>query len=217
MELNGIAIFYFICLAVGFLFALIGAIFGELGHGGMDAGGHELSLEHPSVEVGDHGVDFGHDVDASHDLSPGGHAVEVGDSAHAPEASFFNTITISVFTAFFGLSGLFAVYVLRLSALPSLAFALPVAFVIAVAQFITYVKLFVRAQASSEATMAEVLGCEAEVITSIPGDRVGEIAYVIKGTRYTSPALSADGEDLARGTRVRVVNIKATTLVVRAV
>lgn len=215
MELTGIAIFYFICLVVGFLFALVGAIFGELGHGGMDAGGHELSLGHHSIEVGDHNLDFGHDVDASHDMVAGGHSVGMEHAGQMPEVSFFNAITISVLTAFFGLSGLFAVYVLRMSALPSLAFALPVGLAIAVGQFLMYVKLFVQAQASSEATMAEVLGCEAEVITSIPADKVGEIAYVVKGTRYTSPAISADAEEVPKGTRVRVVNIKGTTLVVR--
>ncbi len=216
MELTGIAILYLICLGVGFLFALVGAIFGELGHGGVEAGGHEISVEHGGLEVGDQDIDFGHELDISHEVA-GDHPVGMTEAGHGPDASFLNSITISVFTAFFGLSGLFAVYVMGLTALPSLAFAVPVALVVAVAQFALYVRLFVHAQASSEATLAEVLGCEAEVITCIPGDRVGEIAYVIKGSRYTSPAVSADGEDLPRGTRVRVVNIKAAMLVVRPV
>jgi membrane-bound ClpP family serine protease len=83
------------------------------------------------------------------------------------------------------------------------------------AQFLLYVNVFIKAQGSSEATMSEILGCEAEVITTIPEGRVGEIAYVIKGSRYNAPASSADGEEILRGTRVYVVNLKANTFVVR--
>ncbi|MCL5103351.1 MAG: NfeD family protein [Armatimonadetes bacterium] len=204
MVWTGIAIFYFMCLAFGFLFALIGAIFGELA-------GHGFEFGHGDADVGGHAPEVSHEV--------GSHTVEIGGTvaAEMPGASFFNTITIATFVAFFGLAGLMAVWVLRMSAPASLAFALPTGVLIAVGQFALYVKVFVKAQASSEATLSEVLGCEAEVITSIPGDRVGEIAYVIKGSRYTAPATSADGEEIPRGAQVRIVNIRANTLVVRLI
>ena len=204
---SGISLFYFACLVVGFLFALIGAIFGELGGGGdvdADVGGHEF--------------DFGHDLDVSHEGLGESHALDVGtgDAGEMPGANIVNTITVSTFVGFFGLSGLFAVWVLNMSPLPSLALSAPTAVLIAAGQFALYVKVFVRAQGSSEATMTETLGCEAEVITPIPADHVGEIAYVIKGTRYTAPAASADKEDIPKGTRVQVVNIRGTTFVVRS-
>ena len=202
---SGIALLYFGCLLFGFIFALIGAIFGEFGgHADVDAGGHE-------IDFGGHDVDFGGDVDVSHEFAADVH----GGLDHDLGASALNTITISTFIGFFGLSGLFAVWALKLGTAASLAFALPTAVVIAAAQFYLYVKIFVKAQGSSEATLADTLGCEAEVITPIPNNRVGEIAYVIKGSRYTAPAASADDEDIPRGTRVHVVNIRGTTFVVR--
>lgn len=204
MEWSGIAVFYFGCLSLGFLFALVGAFFGEfLGRGDVDAGGHEIDIGH-DVDAG--GV--GHEMDLGHDAAAA-HAGEAGS------ASILNSITISTFVAFFGLAGLVAVWGFGLGGVPSLAFALPVAMITAAAQFYLYVKLLVKAQASSEATMFDILGCQAEVITAIPADRVGEIAYVIKGTRYSAPAASADNEDIPRGTRVQVVNIRGATLVVR--
>lgn len=213
---SGIVLFYLACTILGFLFAIVSVIFGELsGHGGIgglggDVGGHELSIGHDIAPSG--GVDVGHELGA------GGHAgVEHFDSGHTPGASFFNGLTITTLIAFFGLSGLFSTFVLGLGTLPSLAFALPVSLIIAVAQFALYVKVFIRAQGSSEATLFETLGSEADVITAIPGTRVGEIAYVIKGCRYTAPAVSADNDDIPRGTRVRVVNLRGTTYVVRPI
>ena len=197
---SGISLFYFACSILGFVFALMGAIFGELAAGGdVDA------------DLGGHDFDFDHDID----LSPEGIDVGVGDVGEMPGASILNTITVSTFVGFFGLSGLLAVWVLGMDPIPSLALSIPTAVLIAAAQFTLYLKIFVRAQGSSEATMSETLGCEAEVITPIPADRVGEIAYVIKGSRYTAPAASADKEDIPKGTTVHVVNIRGTTFVVR--
>ena len=205
---SGLALFYFACLLFGFLFALIGAVFGEFGHGGVE-GGHEVD-----VGGGGHEVDFGHA--AGHEAGVGGHVIGVEGGGHAmPGTSVFNTITISTFTGFFGIGGLIAVWGFGQSALGSLAIALPAAALMAALEFLLYVKVFVKAQASSEATLAEILGCEAEVTAGIPSDRVGQIVYVIKGSRYTAHAGSADGEDIPRGARVRVVNIRGNTLMVR--
>lgn len=210
---TGLAFFYFACLLFGFLFALIGALFGEVfGHGGLEMGGHEIDLG-----GGGHEVDFGgHEVDFGHAGGVEGHVIGVEGGGHEmPGASVFNTITISTFIGFFGIGGLIAVWGFGQGALGSLAIAVPSAAIMAALEFLLYVKVFVKAQASSEATLSEILGCEAEVTASIPGERVGQIAYVIKGSRYTAHAASADGEDIPRGTRVRVVNIRGNTLMVR--
>lgn len=201
---TGIAIFYFACLAFGFVFALIGAVFGELGG-------------HFHIGIGAHHVDFGHGVNSSHGFDSAEHGADVGgaDANHMPGASVLNTITVSTFVGFFGISGLVAVWVLHLGPISSVAFALPLSVLIAAGQFLLYVKVFVHAQSSSEATLSEILGCEAVVIAGIPAERVGQISYAIKGSRYTAPASSADHEDIARGSRVRVVNIKGATFVVR--
>lgn len=210
MQLTGISVFYFVCVAFGFLFALITVIFGELG---AHLGDHGVEVGHPGAgDVGGHELEAGHAGEVSH-----AEAGDAGGGHGMPQASVLNTLTILVFVAFFGLAGLFATWVLKWDALPSLGFALPVGLMSAAAEFVLYVKIFIKAQGSSEATMQEILGCEAEVITGIPADRVGEIAYVIKGTRYNAPATSEEKEDLPRGTRVRVVNTRGGVMVVKSI
>jgi hypothetical protein len=223
MDLTGISVLYFVCVAFGFVFALVTAVFGELG--GHVHIGHIGHIGHVGSDIGGHSgeVGVGHDADAGVTHAggvahhPGGAVVGVGDEQQFPQSSVFNTLTILVFIAFFGLAGLFSTWVLKASPVVSLAFALPVALFAALGEFVLYVKVFIKAQGSSEATMNDILGCEAEVITSIPAERVGEIAYVIKGSRYNGPAVSADKEDLTRGTKVQVVNTRAGKWVVRAV
>jgi membrane protein implicated in regulation of membrane protease activity len=211
--LTGIALFYLVCLGVGFLFALLGAIFGELaGHFNFDIGGHEIGVDH-GMGVGEPAIAVGHELGAGHEIAPGHGIAGVGHDM--PGASLFNTITLSTFLAFFGIAGLGGTWGLGLRPLASVAFALPTAMLIAGGQFALFVKVFVKAQASSEATMSEVLGCEADVLTGIPADRMGQIGYVIKGSHYNAPAVSEDGKDIARGTRVYIVNVKDNAFVVR--
>ncbi|MGB9619633.1 MAG: NfeD family protein [Armatimonadota bacterium] len=223
MEWSVIAIFYFACFALGFIFALLGALFGELG------GHFHAGLGGQDVDIGGQGVELGHDVEgagfdqgleAGHDLGGSGHEILHGaaEAHHAVAgANPLNTITIATFMSFFGLAGLLSVWVLHMPALLSLTFSVPMALIIAAGQFMLWVKVFVKAQASSEATLAEILGCEAEVSASIPGDRVGQINYTIRGSRFTAPAVSSDGSDIARGTRVVIVNVRGNTVVVRPV
>ncbi len=217
VQWTPIALLYLGCLVFGFVLALLTAILGEL-FGHAEIGGHDADLGGDGFSVGhdisvDHEVGFGHDTDigVGHEADIAGHM----HSSAAAEASVFNMLTIMTFIASFGASGLFAVWVLRWPSVLSLAFATPMGVFFAAVQFWLYVNIFIKAQASSEATMSEILGCEAEVITAIPEEHVGEIAYVIKGTRYNAPAASADGEAISRGTKVYVVNIKANTFVVR--
>lgn len=207
MDWSGIALFYFGCFSFGFLFALIAVVLGEvLGHADI-GGGHDVEIGH-DVDMGGDVGEVGHDFDAGHDVGAGGDSDMGG-------ASVLNSLTICTFLGFFGLAGLLAVWVLGMGPVASLAFALPVGILMAAAEFLIYVKVFIQAQASSEATLFETLGCQAEVITGIPAGRVGEIAYVIKGSRYSAPATGADGEEIPRGTCVQVVNVRGSTYVVR--
>ena len=170
-----IALFYFACLLFGFLFALIGAIFGELG-------------SHLHLGVGDQ-TGMGHGARCRPRHRPRRRGIAGGPRAGS---SVFNSLTVTTFVGFSRDCRPDLRLGLQTGPLESLAFSLPVAVVLAACEFLLYVKVFVKAQASSEATLSEVLGCEAEVLASIPGDRVGQIAYVMKGSRYTAPAASAD-------------------------
>jgi len=211
------SVFYFICMALGFFFAAVGAIFGgHFGHG-AHVGGHDLNIGHG------HGLDIGHGhaPTVGHGAHVGhGHAshtvgVDSGEPNQMPGASVLNPMTTSIFITFFGASGLIALWVLKLGPLGSLAVSLPTSLIIAAGQFMLFVNVFIKAQASSEATMSEVLGCEAGVTAGIPEGRVGQITYTIKGTRFTAPAMSASGSAISRGTKVQIVNIRGNMLVVR--
>jgi hypothetical protein len=52
-----------------------------------------------------------------------------------------------------------------------------------------------------------MVGRTATVITPIPADGVGEIAYVQRGTRYTAPAREQNGKSVASGQTVKVTRI----------
>ena len=179
----------------------MGAVFGGFaGHGGL--GGHGVEIAH--------GTHIG-----------GGHAAEAhvtgadsGTASHMPGASVFNAMTVSTFVAFFGGGGLIAMKLLGLGPLWSVAAALPIALIIAAGQFLLFVHVFVQAQASSEAMRADLVGCEAGVITSISAGRTGQICYVLNGSRFTAPALSVDGRSIKRGARVRIAEVRGATTVV---
>ncbi len=159
---------------------------------------------------------IGHGAHVDVGQGPHAHAGGGGSEENVAGASPLNGITIATFMVFFGGSGLLGVWGFKLGPIESVVFAVPTSVLVAAGQFALFVRVFVRAQASSEATLSETLGSEADVIATIPAGHVGQITYVIKGSRYTAPAVSADGGGIARGARVQVVNIKGLTFVVRA-
>ena len=70
--------------------------------------------------------------------------------------------------------------------------------------------VFRHTQSSSESHVADLIGAEANVITPIPENGVGEIAYVVGGTRYTAPARAENGAAVANGQTVKITRIVGT-------
>jgi len=70
--------------------------------------------------------------------------------------------------------------------------------------------MFEKTQSSSESKIATVAGMLASIITPIPENGVGEIAYVQSGSRYTAPARSEGGKAIANGQTVRITRIVGT-------
>jgi len=58
--------------------------------------------------------------------------------------------------------------------------------------------------------VAQLIGTEASVITPIPENGVGEIAYVVRGTRYTAPARVESGTAIASGQSVKIKRVVGT-------
>lgn len=192
---------YLFCLGVGAIYILFNVIMGEIGsdvklpgsdHGGLDVGQADVG----AIDAG--GVDIGGDGLGEVGVSP---VATVG----AQDLPWFSPLIIASFVTCFGGVGLIARNLLHLGDLGSLIFAMPTAIGMAAVIFLLVAKLLFGSSASSEATMSEVIGNQAEVVTGIPESGLGEIAYVCKGFRYKAPARSSDAQPIEVGAKVRVL------------
>ena len=168
---------YSICLGVGLLFTIISAVAGHL------FGGH----------------------DADSDVGTGGHAEAGFDHTGMPGISIFSpTVMASFVTAFGGLGIIFS----RIEATSKPWISAPLAALggvaIAAGVFSLFHKVFSKTQSSSESHVASLVGQDATIITPIPENGVGEIAYVQAGTRYTAPARTENGLAIGAGRAVRI-------------
>jgi len=179
---------YLFCLVVGLVFTLVSVTVGHF------FGGH-----------GDH-------VGGS-----GGHAEAGADSSDMPGISIFSPTIIASFITAFGAFGLiFSEFEptkkVVISAPLSVVCALGVAGVLVV--FLRSV--FRHTQSSSESHVARLTGTSASVVSPIPENGVGEIAYVVSDTRYTAPARSANGAAIPNGKLVTITRVVGTQFYVEA-
>ena len=172
---------YIICLGVGLVFTLISAFFGH-----VFGGGHE-----------------GH-VDGS-----GGHAEAGVDSSDMPGVSALSpTIIASFVTAFGGIGIILSQF--KATGQPVISAPLAVLGGFAIAGCVLWLlrSLFSHTQSSSESKVSSLAGQAATIITPIPANGVGEIAYVQAGTRYTAPArLESGAAPVGNGKLVRITRV----------
>jgi len=116
--------------------------------------------------------------------------------------------TIATFITGFGAGGTLAHYVMRLSRLQGIGVATASGLVLAAAAFGVLELIFKQTQAGSEYREEELIGREAEIITAIPEQGVGEVAYLVRGQREQTPARSAAGTAIPKG---RIVVIEKTS------
>jgi membrane protein implicated in regulation of membrane protease activity len=173
---------YGICLALGLMFTIISALVGHL---------------------------FGGD---GTDVGTGGHAEAGFADSGVPGISFFSPTVLASFVTAFGACGL----ILRSFDLTSpLYISAPASAlaggVIALGVFCSSsTRCFRKTQSSSEGRVASLTGQPATIVTPIPVDGVGEIAYVQSGSRYTAPARSLKNTAIAAGQPVRIARIVGT-------
>jgi membrane-bound ClpP family serine protease len=172
-------IIYTACLAIGLLFTIISAFMGHL------FGGHEGG-----------------------DLGTGGHA-EAGIDTHGmPGLSFFSPTVLASFVTAFGAFGIvFSHIEITSSVWASAPLAATSGGIVAFLVFLIFNTMFKKTQSSSESQVASLPGLVASIITPIPREGVGEIAYVQGGTRYTAPARAADGRPIPAGRSVRISRV----------
>jgi membrane protein implicated in regulation of membrane protease activity len=186
-----LTLFYAVCLVGGLLFTIVSAVLG-----------HFFEASHS---------------DAAH-IGTGGHAEAGFDHSGIPGISFFSPVVLASFiTAFGGLGILFngikATSTVWLSAPLSIAGA----FLIALGVLWLFNSIFSKSQSSSEAHVSLIVGQTASLLSSIPENGVGEIAYVQASTRYTAPARSEKGRPIAIGQPVRITRVVGTQFFVEPI
>jgi membrane protein implicated in regulation of membrane protease activity len=181
---------YAVCFGVGLLFAIVSAFLGHL------FGGH----------------------DADVDVGTGGHAEAGFQDTGMPGLSPFSPTTITAFlTAFGGLGLIFSRIEVTKSPWISAPLAVLGALIIAVVVVWLFGTVFHKVDSSSESRVATLVGMTATVITPIPANGVGEIAYVQAGSRYSAPARNERGAPVANGQTVKIVRIVGTQFYVMPV
>jgi membrane protein implicated in regulation of membrane protease activity len=177
------------CLGVGLLFTIFSAIFGHA------FGGHD-------------GADIGTD----------GHAEAGLDTHGMPGISFFSPTVVASFVTAFGAFGIvFSNIALTKTVWASAPLSAVSGGVVAWLIFVFFNAMFKRTQASSESQIATLAGQTASIISPIPENGVGEIAYVQGGTRYTAPARAESGVPVAAGRTVRISRVVGTQFYVEAI
>jgi membrane-bound ClpP family serine protease len=159
---------------------------------------------------------FGHDHDVGHDIS------HDHDAAHAdlasdnePTISIFSTKVIFTLIMGFGAAGAVARYYganLALSSGIGLVFGVFLALVMYGILHVIYSQ-----QASSVMSVSSLIGCGGSVTVSIDKDAVGEVSILAQGQYNVQPAISVNGEPIAKMSNVKVVNISGGKLVVEKV
>lgn len=146
-----------------------------------------------------------------------GGAVHVDATGHldAGHISPISGTSIATFVTGFGAGGTLAHHVLGWTVIPGMLLATASGLVLAGAAFAVLEFIFSRTQAGSEYVTDDVVGCDAEVITSIRENGVGEVAYVVKGQRERLSARTRDGGAIAKGSLVVIDSLAGSTAYVR--
>jgi membrane protein implicated in regulation of membrane protease activity len=175
-------IVYTACLALGLMFTIISAFAGHLfgGHGGMDVG-------------------------------TGGHAEAGYDHSGVPGISFFSPTVLACFVTAFGACGLILSHIESArSPWISAPISAVAGLLMAGLAFLLFNWMFHKTQSSSESHVGSLVGQAASIVTPIPANGVGEIAYVQGGSRYTAPARTESGTPVPAGKPVRITRVVGT-------
>jgi Na+(H+)/acetate symporter ActP len=149
------------------------------------------------------------------DLAGGDIHTDAGGHLDAGHPSPLSGTVIATFITGVGGGGSVAHYLLEWGTVPGILAATVSGLLLAGAAFLVLDLLFSKTQGGAEFATSELTGREAEVITAIPRDGVGEIAYVVRGQRESSAARSVDGAPIAKGRTVTIDRMTGPTAYVR--
>lgn len=153
--------------------------------------------------IGDLFGDFAIDIHADHDLGD----MQLVDSHGVREATGVSTLAIASFVTAFGGGGLLSRLLIDANGAISIVVALAsgLVFGIAAQMFFVYI---LSPTISSEVQQTKLIGVVAEIVTPIPVNGIGQIAFVAQGSRVTYSARATDNtQNMQRGTPVRIERI----------
>ncbi len=170
---------YAACLAFGLIFAIGSAIAGHLFGGHV--GGHVGTGGHTEAGFGDSGIDA---------------------------MSFFSPASVASFvTAFGGFGIVFSSIEATKSPWISAPLSLAVGAIVSTIVVTLFSYVIRKSQSSTESSAASMVGAEATIVTPIPENGIGEIAFVSAGSRMTAAARSETGEAIGAGKPVKITRI----------
>ncbi|MBU1319485.1 MAG: NfeD family protein [candidate division Zixibacteria bacterium] len=178
--------FFFLCLLAGLIYAVISLIMSG-GFGGADAA--EVAADSSGIDAGDVG----------------------GEITFSPASP----VVIATFITAFGAGGIVGIEGLKWSALQSTSLAVGSGLLIAGLVYGVLNAVYKRTQGSSEAKADDLIGMTAEVITPISKEGTGELAYVVRGARFTGAARSVDNEKIDKNSLVEIVRVVGSTMYVK--
>jgi len=181
---------YLICFLVGFVYAVVSAVLS--GVLGGDIGGHDVDLS-------------------------GGHDASFGTESGMVHFSPLSPTILATFLTGFGGAGIICLKVFNMSNYTSIPVSVIVALILAALVFLMMEWVFSKTESTVSVDAAQLVGMHADVITPIPENGVGEIAFVTSGLRQNAPARSADGKPIPSPSEVEVVRVVGNSYIVRRV
>jgi membrane protein implicated in regulation of membrane protease activity len=122
---------------------------------------------------------------------------------------------LAIFGAAFGMTGLVTRLWLDLEAIPSVVWAAVVGILIGGVAQVFFIYVLSPSKSSHFSLADDAIGREVQVIVTIPGNGLGEVAYDSAGGRIKLGARSATGKQLKRGETVKIERIAGRVAVVR--
>lgn len=191
---------YLFCFVVGLVFAIASGFLGSVLHlGDADAGGidHDFSADHDLSADSAASVDHGGAESVGMHLSP------------------LSPPILSTFLVGFGFLGMVGDRGLHLPWFLSMPSAMVVSLLIAALAFIGIGRFMEKSQGSSHVRFADMIGVEAEVITPIPAEGLGEIAFTTPTGRISQPARSETGAMIPKHSMVAITQVVGNVAMVR--
>jgi membrane protein implicated in regulation of membrane protease activity len=151
-----------------------------------------------------------------------GDAIDLGFDADVDADTGFDFISVSpfalaIFGAAFGMTGLITRLWLDMEAVPSVLWAVSAGIVVGGLAQVFFIYVLSPSKSSHFSLVDDAVGREVEVIVTIPGSGLGEIAYDNVSGRVKLGARSATGKQIKRGEIVRIERVTGRVAVVRPI